>query len=227
MMRCMQFWYFSSDIATSGNEHFTRDPPLFNIVRTWGKHARKRHMLREWASERWGDWVPKRPLKPLWQGSHGGFGSCRHTPHMDRGPMGNPTEGASGRVRMAASGHVGTPLRRIVVPSGATPKAPAAGFAWRPRAISAHLSQGWLPHGGVHRRRQWQGSHGGIGPFRHTSREDRGPIGGSTERPNGRVSTAASDHVDTPLTMSAHPASFPLRGSPRTRYSDCATHWHG
>eukprot|EP00959_Pyramimonas_sp_CCMP1952_P293292 6134079-Pyramimonas_sp.AAC.1 len=33
-----------------------------------------------------------------------------------------------------------------------------------------------------HRRPQW-GSHGGLGRFRHTPHEDRGPIGSSTEGP--------------------------------------------
>ena len=35
-------------------------------------------------------------------------------PHTLRGPIGSSTEGPCGRVRMAASGHVGTPLTRFV-----------------------------------------------------------------------------------------------------------------
>eukprot|EP00959_Pyramimonas_sp_CCMP1952_P000348 6732-Pyramimonas_sp.AAC.1 len=53
--------------------------------------------------------------------------------------------------------------------------APVAGFAWRPRAIAAHPSRGPWPHRELNRRPQWQGSHGGLGPFRHTAHEDRGP----------------------------------------------------
>eukprot|EP00959_Pyramimonas_sp_CCMP1952_P047033 981906-Pyramimonas_sp.AAC.1 len=55
--------------------------------------------------------------------------------HTLRGPIiRSPTEGPNGRVRMAAWGHFGTPLTEIVAPQGAPPKAPLAGFAWRPRA---------------------------------------------------------------------------------------------
>eukprot|EP00959_Pyramimonas_sp_CCMP1952_P049575 1035517-Pyramimonas_sp.AAC.1 len=65
--------------------------------------------------------------------------------------MGSSTEGASGRVRMAA------------------------------RPISAHLSRGSCPQRELHRRRQWQGSHGGPAPFRRTPHEDRGRVGSSRE----------------------------------------------
>eukprot|EP00959_Pyramimonas_sp_CCMP1952_P324045 6781952-Pyramimonas_sp.AAC.1 len=67
--------------------------------------------------------------------------------------MGSSTECASGSIRMAASGHVGTPLTKIVATSGAPPNAPLAGFAWRPPAISAHPSRGSWPHRELHRRR--------------------------------------------------------------------------
>eukprot|EP00959_Pyramimonas_sp_CCMP1952_P267243 5587535-Pyramimonas_sp.AAC.1 len=54
---------------------------------------------------------------PHWQSSHGGLGPVRNTPHENRGPIGTP------------------------------PKAPVARFAWRPRPMSAHPSQGPWPHG--------------------------------------------------------------------------------
>eukprot|EP00959_Pyramimonas_sp_CCMP1952_P317764 6650433-Pyramimonas_sp.AAC.1 len=61
---------------------------------------------------------------------------------------------------MAASGRFGTPLTRTVAPyTGST--------------------EG-------HRRRQWQGSHGGLAPFRPTPHEDHGPVGSSTKGANGR-----------------------------------------
>eukprot|EP00959_Pyramimonas_sp_CCMP1952_P435173 9112373-Pyramimonas_sp.AAC.1 len=64
---------------------------------------------------------------------------------------------------MAASGHFGTPLTRIVAPYGASPRAPAAGFARRPR------------------------------PFRHTPYEDRSwPHRELHEGSSGRVCMAAS-----------------------------------
>eukprot|EP00959_Pyramimonas_sp_CCMP1952_P044559 930969-Pyramimonas_sp.AAC.1 len=55
---------------------------------------------------------------PQWQGSHGGLGPRRHTPHTVRGPIGAP------------------------------PTAPAARFAWRRRAMSARPSHGSWSNGG-------------------------------------------------------------------------------
>ena len=71
--------------------------------------------------------------------------------------------------------------------------------------ISAHPSRGSWPHREIHRRRQWQGSHGGLWQFRHTSHEDRGPIGSATEGASGRVRMAASGHFGTPLTRIVAP----------------------
>ena len=47
---------------------------------------------------------------------------------------------------------------------------------------TAHPSHGSWPHRELHRRLQWQGSHGGPAPFRRTPREGRGgPMRTSTE----------------------------------------------
>eukprot|EP00959_Pyramimonas_sp_CCMP1952_P145347 3042994-Pyramimonas_sp.AAC.1 len=64
--------------------------------------------------------------------------------HCSRGlwPHRSSNEGASGRVRMAASGYFGTPITRIVAPQRTLPNTPVAGFVWRPRAITAHPSRG-------------------------------------------------------------------------------------
>eukprot|EP00959_Pyramimonas_sp_CCMP1952_P308425 6454619-Pyramimonas_sp.AAC.1 len=63
-----------------------------------------------------------------------------HIPHTLRGPIGSSIESPSGRVRIAAPPHPGTPLRRFVAPDGAPPKAPVAGFAWRCHPVGAHPS---------------------------------------------------------------------------------------
>ena len=69
----------------------------------------------------------------------------------------------------------GTPLARFVAPQGAPPKGPVATPAC------------------------W------TSPFRHTTHTFRGPIGGSTEGPSGKVHTAPPPHFGTPLTAFVAP----------------------
>eukprot|EP00959_Pyramimonas_sp_CCMP1952_P175897 3675584-Pyramimonas_sp.AAC.1 len=69
---------------------------------------------------------------------------------------------------MAAPGHYGTPLTRIVAPEGAPPKVPMAELAWWPRPILAHRSHASWPHRELHRRPQWRNSHGGPAPYWRT-----------------------------------------------------------
>eukprot|EP00959_Pyramimonas_sp_CCMP1952_P281243 5879223-Pyramimonas_sp.AAC.1 len=84
---------------------------------------------------------------------------------------------------MAASDKFGAPLTRIDAPQGAPPKAPVAGFAWRPLASSVHPPLGSWPDWSFTEMLQWQGSHGGPGPIRHAPRADRSLIWSSTEVP--------------------------------------------
>ncbi len=71
-----------------------------------------------------------------------------------------------------------------------------------------HYSVSWL-HRELHRRRQWQGSHGGLGPSRHTPLEDRGPIGSSTEGPQWQGSHGGP----APSWRTPHTVRGPIRGS--------------
>eukprot|EP00959_Pyramimonas_sp_CCMP1952_P447017 9359433-Pyramimonas_sp.AAC.1 len=80
---------------------------------------------------------------------------------------------------MAASGLFVAPPRGSWPHMGAPPKVPTAGFAWRPRASSAHPREDRGPSGAP--QHKWQGSHGGLGPVRRTPHGDRGPRGSTTE----------------------------------------------
>eukprot|EP00959_Pyramimonas_sp_CCMP1952_P284609 5949778-Pyramimonas_sp.AAC.1 len=51
----------------------------------------------------------------------------------------------------------------------------------------------------LHRRPQWQGSHGGLGPFWRAPREDRGPIGAPPKAPEARFAWR-------PRAILAHPS---------------------
>eukprot|EP00959_Pyramimonas_sp_CCMP1952_P336255 7041108-Pyramimonas_sp.AAC.1 len=86
--------------------------------------------------------------------------------------MGGSTEGASGRVRMAASGQFGIPSR------GSLP--PRELRRW-PHWQGSHGGMGRArrtpdkdrgPAEELHRRHQWQSSHGDLGPVRHAPPED-------------------------------------------------------
>eukprot|EP00959_Pyramimonas_sp_CCMP1952_P104488 2184101-Pyramimonas_sp.AAC.1 len=61
--------------------------------------------------------------------------------------------------------HFGTTLTRVVAPSGAPPKVPAGGFACvRATHFGTDPSHGSWPHGELHWRPQWQGSHASEPP---------------------------------------------------------------
>eukprot|EP00959_Pyramimonas_sp_CCMP1952_P199422 4171263-Pyramimonas_sp.AAC.1 len=57
----------------------------------------------------------------------------------------------------------------------------------------------------LHRKPQWQGSHGGPALLWRIPRAVRGPIGSYTEGPSGKARMAAPPHFGAPLTRFVAP----------------------
>ena len=86
-------------------------------------------------------------LRPQWRNSHGDAAFISAHPSRGSCPTGSSTYAPTGRVRMQASSHVGTPLTRIVSPQGAPPAAPAGAAARGPPPFLGPAPAAVVPRG--------------------------------------------------------------------------------
>ena len=150
--------------------------PLTRFVAPWRAHAKD---ILAWpaflpppvsAHPSRASWLHRElHRRPQWQGSHSFLLPCRPTLHTFRATW------------------------------EASPKARRARFTFLPPPMSGTPLHVLWPHTELHRRPLRQGSRSFLHTCEHTPHALRGPIGSSTESPNGRAGIPSSTIFGEPL----------------------------